>query len=126
MSNEEFLEAFRNMFPEFENVTDSRALFFFELAKNRMSEKRWGKFYKEGVLYLSAHLLFMRWGKDGNTAQSGGAKQETTSKTIGKLSKGMSSVNSGVYANAGDLATTIYGRLYWDLLKSFPAIIKVF
>ncbi len=126
MTNDEFLEAFRNMFPEFSNVTDSRALFFFDLAQNRMSQKRWGKFYKEGVLYLSAHLLFMRWGKDGNTAQGGGAKQEATSKTVGKLSKGMSSVNSGVYADAGDLATTIYGRLYWDLLKSFPAIIKVF
>lgn len=126
MSNEEFLEAFRNMFPEFSNVTDSRALFFFDLAKNRMSEKRWGKLYKEGILYLSAHLLFVRWGKDGNTAQSGGAKQEVTSKSIGKLSKGMASANSGKYTDAGDLATTTYGRLYWDLLKSFPAIIKVF
>lgn len=126
MSNEEFLEAFRNMFPEFSNVTDSRALLFFDLAKNRMSEKRWGKLYKEGILYLSAHLLFVRWGKDGNTAQSGGAKQEVTSKSIGKLSKGMASANSGKYTDAGDLATTTYGRLYWDLLKSFPAIIKVF
>lgn len=117
MTNQEFLEAFRNMLPEKEQADDSRVLMFYELAKNRMSEKRWGRQYKEGVLYLTAHLLHMRWGADGVTAQSFDAKQEVTSKAIGKVSKGMSSVNSNKYADAGDYATTVYGRAYWDLLK---------
>ena len=118
MTNEEFLKAFRNMFPEKEKADDERVLMFYGLAKNRMSEKAWGRQYKEGVLYLTAHLLHARWGADGATAQSFDAKQETTSKSIGKVSKGMSSVNSNKYVDAGDYATTVYGRTYWDLFKS--------
>lgn len=126
MTNEEFLKAFRNMFPEKSNADDDRVLFFYEIAQGRMSEKRWGKSYKEGILYLTAHLLHLKWGADGNTAQSADTKQEVTSKAIGKVSKGMASANSGIYADAGDLATTVYGRAYWDLLKTFPALIKVY
>lgn len=110
-----FLSSFRIAFPEFDNAPDERVLFFYGQAKNSISAKWWRKLYDDGVLYLTAHLLYMRYGADGNSKPITAVKQETTSKTVGKLSKGMASLNSDKYAGAGDYASTVYGRRYWEL-----------
>lgn len=117
MTNEEFLAKFRIMFPEFTNAPDDRVITFYEVAQNSMSAKHWNKLYNEGILNLVAHLLVMRYGSDGNGSPITDVEQEVTSKTVGKLSKGMGSRNSDIYAGAGDYAFTVYGRRFWFLLN---------
>lgn len=113
----DFLEKFRIAFPELTEAPDERVLYFYELAQNSVSATVWGKQYEEGILNLVAHMLVMKYGKDGNGLPITDVQQEVTSKTVGKLSKGMSSRNSDIYAGAGDYALTVYGRRYWELLS---------
>lgn len=113
----DFLEKFRIAFPELSSAPDERVLYFYELAQNSMSAPVWAKQYEEGILNLVAHMLVMKYGKDGNGLPITDVQQEVTSKTVGKLSKGMSSRNSDIYAGAGDYALTVYGRRYWELLS---------
>ena len=72
---------------------------------------------KEGVLNLIAHMLTLKYGLDGDGLPITAVQQEVTSKSIGKISKGMGSKNSDIYAGAGDYASTVYGRRYWELLR---------
>lgn len=120
-----FLEMFRMYFPELSNAPDDRVTFFMNIAKNSISATRWGGLYDEGLLNLTAHLLTMRFGKDGNGSPITSAPQGATSKTVGKLSKGLESRNSGLYANAGDYALTVYGRRYWELLQLIKPTVLV-
>ena len=113
----DFLEQFRLAWPELSAATDERVMFFYGLAQNSMSAKHWGKLYQEGILNLTAHLLVLRFGTTGNGSPISRVPDQATSKTIGKLSKGVESKNSGTYANAGDYALTPYGRRYWELLQ---------
>lgn len=113
----DFLQKFRIAFPELSTAPDERVLYFYELAQNSMSATVWARQYDEGILNLTAHLLTMKYGTDGNGAPITVVAQETTSKTVGKLSKGMGSRNADIYAGAGDYASTIYGRRYWELLR---------
>jgi len=113
----DFLEQFRLAWPELSAATDERVMFFYGLAQNSMSASRWGKCYQEGILNLTAHLLVMRFGPTGNGNPISNVPDQATSKTIGKLSKGVESKNSGNFAGAGDYALTPYGRRYWELLQ---------
>lgn len=112
----DFLAQFRLAYPELSTAPDERVTFFYELAQNSMSASVWAAQYKEGILSLTAHMMTMKYGLNGNGTPINTVQQETTSKAIGKLSKGVGSKNSGVYANAGDYALTVYGRRYWELL----------
>lgn len=126
MGDADFIKRFRLLFQEKKQVSDDVLLIYKEMAENRMSEKRWGKLYKEGLLYLVAHFIQMNGGDDGiSEPGSFNAKQEVTSKSIGKISKGMSSANSNNYTDAGDYATTKYGRYWWDLLQLLPTFVMV-
>ncbi len=112
-----FLEQFRLYFPELSAATDERVNFFYGLAQKSMDAKYWKAQYDEGILNLVAHMIVFRFGKTGNGAPVTAVPQTATSKTIGKLSKGLESKNSGKFANAGDYALTPYGRRYWELLE---------
>ena len=112
-----FLEQFRMAWSELSSATDERVEFFRNLALNSMSASRWGNLFDEGILNLTANSLVKRQDKDGNGQPITAVPQTATSKSIGKLSKGMESNNSGIYANAGDYALTMYGRRYWELLQ---------
>jgi hypothetical protein len=120
-----FLEKFRMYFPELSEAPDDRVVFFSDIAKNSISAKYWGNLYDEGLLNLTAHLLTSRFGKNGNGDPVTNAPQGATSKTVGKLSKGLESRNSGIYANAGDYALTVYGRRYWELLQLIKPTVLV-
>lgn len=113
----EFLQKFRIAFPELSSAPDGRVLYFYELAQNSMSAPVWARLYEEGVLNLTAHMLTMKYGLDGNGTPIVVVQQEVTSKSIGKIAKGMGSKNSDIYAGAGDYASTVYGRRYWELLR---------
>lgn len=117
MTNEEFLSKFRIAFPELSAAPDERVLYFYSLAQNSMSATVWAKLYEEGILNLVAHMLTMKYGLNGNGLPITAVQQELTSKTVAKLSKGMASRNSDIYAGAGDYAFTVYGRRYWELLQ---------
>ena len=112
----DFLSQFRIAYPELSTAPGERVTFFYELAQNSMSASVWAAQYKEGILSLTAHMMTMKYGLNGNGTPINTVQQETTSKAIGKLSKGMGSKNSGIYVNAGDYALTVYGRRYWELL----------
>lgn len=113
----DFLQQFRMYFPELSSATDERVLFFRDIADNTISASRWGKCYQEGLLNLTAHLLVKRFGPTGNGSPISSVPDQATSKTIGKISKGVESKNSGNFTNAGDYALTPYGRRYWELLQ---------
>ena len=98
MTNEEFLLKFRIAFPELSKAPDERVLYFYELAQNSMSASVWAKQYQEGILNLVAHMLTLKYGLDGNGLPIVAVQQEVTSKSIGKISKGMGSKNSDIYA----------------------------
>ena len=120
------LEQFRLAWPELSNAPDERVEFFYGLAQNSMSASVWAAQYDEGILNLVAHMIVMRFGKDGNGSPITAVQQEATSKTVGKLSKGMASKNSGIYATAGDYANTPYGRRYWELLQLIKPTLMAF
>lgn len=121
-----FLEQFRIAFPELATCPDERVEYFHSLAEKSMSASVWAAQYDEGILNLVAHMIVMRYGKDGNGSPITTVQQEATSKTVGKLSKGMTSKNSGIYSNAGDYANTVYGRRYWELLQLIKPTLRSF
>lgn len=126
MSDDEVLAQFRILFPEFDESDDERVKLFISLARNRINKAAWGKQYNEALLYLTAHLLAMRYGSNGNGSPVTSTSQEVTSKSIGKISVGLSSSNSDAYVGAGDYALTPYGRYYWELLQLVMPVVRVF
>lgn len=120
-----FLEQFRIAFPELSEATDDRVLFFYGLAQKSISAKYWKQQYDEGILNLVAHMIVRKYGPTGNGNAITAVPQAATSKTVGKLSKGLESRNSGIYADAGDYALTPYGRRYWELLQLIKPTLMV-
>ena len=117
MTNNEFIAKFRIAFPELSAALDERVLYFYSLAQDEMNAGVWANLYEQGILNLVAHMLVGRYGSNGNGSPNTAVQQEVTSKTVAKLSKGMASRNSDIYAGAGDYAFTVYGRRYWELLQ---------
>ena len=87
MTNNDFLAQFRLAYPELSTAPDERVIFFYELAQNSMSASVWAAQYKEGILSLTAHMMTMKYGLNGNGAPINTVQQETTSKAIGNYQK---------------------------------------
>lgn len=99
-------EQFKKRFPEFEKADLETVGFFIDDAKNQMSEKAWGKLYQQGLMNLTAHLLF--------TANlKGNVKGQVLSKKAADLQ-----INYGAVGLPDDpFSTSSYGLEYVRLRK---------
>lgn len=106
----EFLERY----PEFEKSDtdgDLIALFISD-AKTEISEVRWGRFYKRGVMALTAHLLRLRQLAEQSQGQ---ANRATNSENAGELSVSYQPIT--LTGTDADFALTAYGQEYLRLRK---------
>ncbi len=110
------VEDFLDIFPEFAEAKPARIQFCMDGAVAQISEKYWRHLYQQGVYYLTAHLLFMRYGKDGTGINGGKPAQEKSSISAGALSVGYASASSGFGGDTGTYALSRYGQEYLNLL----------
>ena len=105
---------FKVWYPQFADKPADIISMAYDFASNRVKANIWTNLYEEGFMALMAHIIYMRTGgKDGNPIET--IPMTATSKTVGKLSIGYSDQGAANYANAGEFALSIYGRLYVDL-----------
>lgn len=105
---------FKVWYPQFVDKPADIISMAYDFASNRVKANIWTNLYEEGFMALMAHIIYMRTGaKDGNPIET--IPMTATSKTVGKLSIGYSDQGAANYANAGEFALSIYGRLYVDL-----------
>lgn len=125
MTKEEMIAKFKIWYPQFADKPDLIISMAYDFAAKRIKENVWTNLYEEGFLALMAHIVYMRTGaKDGNPIDT--IPLTTTSKTVGKLSVGYTDQGATNYANAGEFALSIYGRLYWDLRSMVTPTGRVF
>ena len=114
MTKEEMIAKLKVWYPQFADKPADIISMAYDLSNNRVKANIWTNLYEEGFMALMAHIIYMRTGaKDGNPIET--IPMTATSKTVGKLSIGYSDQGAANYANAGELALSIYGRLYVDL-----------
>lgn len=114
MTKEEMIDKFKVWYPQFADKPVDIISMAYDLANNRVKANIWTNLYEEGFMALMAHIIWSRTGgKDGNPIET--IPMTATSKTVGKLSIGYSDQGAANYANAGEFALSIYGRLYVDL-----------
>lgn len=114
MTKEEMIAKFKVWYPQFADKPSDIISMAYDLANNRVKSNIWTNLYDEGFMALMAHIIYMHTGgKDGNPIET--IPMTATSKTVGKLSIGYSDQGAANYANAGEFALSIYGRLYVDL-----------
>lgn len=99
-------EHFMLRFPEFKSTDLPTVGFFMDEAKVQISEKAWGKLYVHGVLYLTAHLLFL-------SLQKGGLTGQVLSKKAGELQVNYAQVSS----TDNPFAQSSYGLEYQRLKR---------
>ncbi len=86
------LEYFRELFPEFDDVSGLRILIYIDIAKAQLDEAAWGSCYALAVLYYAAHLLKMSENAGGGDDPGGGGQAgPLTSASAGGLSVGFAS-----------------------------------
>lgn len=125
MTKQEMIKRFKIWYPQFANKPDLIISMAYDFADKRIKEGVWTNLYEEGFLALMAHIVYMRTGgKDDNPIET--IPLTATSKTVGKLSVGYTDQGATNYANAGEFALSIYGRLYWDLRGMIKPTGRVF
>jgi len=115
---------FLTLFPEFSNAqtfpTATIALWL-QMARNFVSEQRWGASTNLGIGLFVAHQLVS--GQQTAQAVSAGQAPQvgvTASKSVGGISKSYDT-GLGGYDDAGFWNTTQYGRQYWAFVSLFGA-----
>ena len=109
-------EGFRESFPAFaseDDYPDARIAFWLKLAQKRLNKARWGDFYEEGIYLFIAHNLTLERNVDGG-GSVGTVSSE--SQSIGDMSFSVS-YDTSINSNAGQMAATIYGQQYLDLVR---------
>ena len=99
------VETFRDIFPEFEEVTKRRADYFLAKTMKRVSPNEFGDLYDHAVYLLLAHTLTLT---DPENAPYGAI----TSEKVGDVS-----YTYGNSMEEGNLSLTKYGQEYVELRK---------
>lgn len=98
-------------------LSDSPSLSnFIQIAKESLSSTFFGDLYNQAVAYKACHLFTLTASKKSIQAQLG-AGGEITSYSEGGISIGFSAGSSDK-----ELASTKYGRMLLDLMKSRPTM----
>jgi hypothetical protein len=118
---------FRAAFPAFSDADaypDARVEFWLGLAQKMLSRARWGSVYCEGAYLYAAHGLTVERrasggaGGDGDAGSVGAVTSE--SQAIGGMSYSQS-FDTSAYAGGGQMASTVYGQQYLDLVRVIGA-----
>lgn len=114
---------FRARFPEFASDTlfpDSQIEFWFSIAEQVVSEKRWGKLREQGMALFVAHNLML--GVQAQAAAASGGVPSALGSAISSKSVGSVSVSydngMGAEDGGGQWNMTSYGRRYIDLVRT--------
>jgi hypothetical protein len=103
---------FKERFPEFDSVSDTRVQLFLDDAALELDEGRWGDLYDKGLSYLTAHLLYI--GEQSSAGQGEGGGPLST-KAVGDVS-----LSFGSYLTTDNKAAvfnaTSYGQEYYRLM----------
>lgn len=114
------VDEFLAIFPEFGDPVKyprARIQMYLTLATTRVSECMWGNVYSTGLALFAAHYLATLGSASGATG-AGVVAGEVASKKVGDVQVTYAST-SNRSADAGWWNSTIYGRQWWDLFKSF-------
>lgn len=95
----------------FDSLDDDLIELYIDESELVVLESKWGDFYDLGLLYLTAHLLLTM--PKGATSGGAGAPGPVSSRRVGDVAVGYSTVGSGK-APISDLqlASTSYGQRY--------------
>lgn len=112
----EALENFRLVATEFESMPDDKVEQWIEITKPFVSEKRFGKFYTQALVLLTAHRLKIA-GYGNNSLGTVG-----DSLRVGSYSEGETSISFNVSQSTNltadaDLALTPYGLEYLSIRR---------
>ena len=112
------VEGFREAFPQFdiETYPDARVQFWLDLAQKRLVKKRWGNIFEEGVYLFTAHYLTVERQAmiDGTGGSVGAVTSESQSIGDTSFSQGY---DTSAYSKDGQMAATVYGQMYLDLVR---------
>ncbi len=117
----ELIAVFRLTVPALSDVTDAQLALDFEIYRDYVSERRFGKLYPKALSYFVAHMITLNQ-MIASKASDGGAGNVNltagglTSEKEGQLARGYSSVVSAS-TGAGDdlLKKTLYGQMFLQL-----------
>jgi hypothetical protein len=103
---------FKERFPEFDSVSDTRVQLFLDDAALELDEGRWGDLYDKGLSYLTAHLLYIG---EQSSAGAGEGSGPLTSKSVGDVSLSFGA-NLAADTDAASFNATSYGQEYYRLM----------
>ena len=113
------VEGFRDAFPQFDIDTypDVRVQFWMRLAQKLLNKKRWGNLLEEGLYLFMAHNLTVE-NQIVNAGTGGGSIGAVTSESqsIGDTSFSQG-YDTSAYSKDGQMAATVYGQQYLDLVR---------
>jgi Protein of unknown function (DUF4054) len=105
------VDAFKAMFPEFEDVDDTTVQIALDQA-GQFVDATWGGSQTAGQMYLAAHFMIL-----GQAPADSGVGRVITSESIGRISVSYA-VDSGAVGGGGDgqLSSTTYGLVFNNML----------
>lgn len=114
---------FREAYPVFDRMPDSRVAFHLRAAGLRLPPTRWGDLLDDGMGLFVAHYLTLEARANQATDGTGGMDAAagvlaSESKTVGPVSKSKAYTNAATAEpGAGHWNATIYGQQFRDLAR---------
>lgn len=109
--------SFKAFFPEFASADDARVQTFLDMSGNLVNSDVWGTLHDYGILYLSAHLLYLA---NASAVGDGGTSGLISNKQVGDVSvsflHSMPNSSKSTYFDAF-YNTTKYGQQYYNLCR---------
>lgn len=102
----------KKYFPEFKDLDDEFIQLYIEEALIQIDERRWGVYYRLGVLYLTAHLIAMA-NRTSSGISPGGI---VSSESVGDTSVSYA-VPGGITTDNYYFSQTPYGIRYLELAR---------
>ncbi|MDR5614583.1 MULTISPECIES: DUF4054 domain-containing protein [unclassified Arsenophonus] len=112
---QEMLKKFRDRFGEKTfTADDNKLLLYLTDAENRMDKKVWGAMYEQGLMYLTAHLLFLAGFHENSPTN--GSHSADPNVLFGSQSVGDVSVSANFSGIENDwFKTSAFGEQYLAL-----------
>ena len=104
-------DAFKAMFPEFEDVDDTTVQIALDQA-GQFVDTSWGGSQTAGQMYLAAHFMVL-----GQASTDTGVGRVVTSESIGRISISYAT-GSAVTAGGSALTSTSYGLVFQNMLTA--------
>jgi hypothetical protein len=108
---------FKDRYPEFTSIDDSRIQLFLDDAALELDSSLWGNWYDRGLAALAAHFLSLSI-KAGSAGGSAGSVGPVASRSVGDVSVSFGMYSGGAAGTSDDFyKSTVYGQDYLRLMK---------